>query len=80
MITWNNLDPRTELIDMDRAVIIIVKPSSNINLPDISIGSCEMEYSWHIHTDFYGYETVGDEWPKDWHWTLFDNNPYIKDT
>lgn len=76
MIEWHNTDPRTELIDIDRAYIVIVKPSTNPNWPDVSIGQVEMEHSWYIHTDFYGYETVGDTWPKDWYWTLFENPIY----
>jgi hypothetical protein len=77
MIEWNNTDPRNTLIDRNRAEIIIVKPSHSSSLfPDISLGYCEMEHSWYIQTDFYGYETI-DEWPKDWYWTLF-NNPYTE--
>jgi len=74
MIEWKNTDPRYELVDLERAKIIIVRPIQDGH-HEVSIGVCEMEYSWHIHTDFYGYETVGDKWNEEWYWTLF-NNPY----
>ena len=66
---WKNSDPREDLLDRNRAPLVIVRPSRNGSY-EAGTGQAEMEYGWFIATSFENQPLIKDTWDTAWWWVL----------